>query len=198
MCQRLALIRQRVEYKARTTYVDGYVRTIQFYYLSIESVVSSLRVGKTGGGAGAGYGDGRMGQVPPPSQPPLRNDYYGAIVPSSAQGHGAYGHSMHYDTHPSQYNAPPPPSSYGGNSGYGPPACHPSVSGGGAGAYGGGQYQQQQPLVIHQCRPRTGRVPLRLHLPARGRGAVEWMTLLNSHLVMHDTAVRAEGNSDRI
>ena len=47
------------------TYVDGYVRTIQFYYLSIESVVSSLRVGKTGGGAGAGYGDGCMGQVPP-------------------------------------------------------------------------------------------------------------------------------------
>jgi len=98
-----------------------------------------------GGGAGAGYGDGRMGQVPPPSQPPSRNDYYGAVVPSSAQGHGAYGHPTHYDTHPSQYNAPPPPSSYGGNSGYGPPARHPSVSGGGAGAYGGGQYQQQQP-----------------------------------------------------
>lgn len=96
------------------------------------------------GGAGAGYADGRMGQVPPPSQPPSRNDYYGAVVPSSAQGHGAYGHPTHYDTHPSQYNAPPPPSSYGGNSGYGPPARHPSVSGGGAGAYGGGQYHQQQ------------------------------------------------------
>ncbi|KAL4068736.1 hypothetical protein V8B97DRAFT_2008657 [Scleroderma yunnanense] len=109
-----------------------------------------------GGGAGAGgYGDGRMGQVPPPAPSPGRNDYYGAVVPSSAQGPGAYGHPTHYDPHPSQYGAPPhsqpqqqqqappPLSSYGGNGVYGPPVRHPSVSGGGAGAYGGGQYQQQ-------------------------------------------------------
>lgn len=102
-----------------------------------------------GGGAAAGYGDGRMGQVPPPAQPPSRNDYFGAIVPSSAQGHAAYGHPTQYDTHPSQYNAPPPPSSYGGNSGYGPPVRHTSVSGGSAGAYGGGQYQQQPPQNYH-------------------------------------------------
>ena len=122
-----------------------------------------------GGGAGAGYGDGRMGQAPPPARSPSRNDYYGAVVPSSAQGHGAFGHPAQYDPHPSQYGAPPhppshqqqqqlqqaaapppPPSSYSGSGGYGPPVRHPSVSRGSPGGYGGpGQYQQPPPAQTY-------------------------------------------------
>ncbi|KAG6332130.1 hypothetical protein ID866_6960 [Astraeus odoratus] len=79
-----------------------------------------------GGSAGAGYGDARMGQVPPPSQAP-RDNYYGAIVPAPAQrppsayGHYEPQHSSHYGAPPPQHQQPhqqiappPPPSAYSG------------------------------------------------------------------------------------